>query len=55
MRTEGLNLRGVFMFAIERYCAQVLASLVASKITGRRWLGKAKSRPANSASVFLNP
>jgi len=32
-RTEGINLRGVFRFPVERYAAQILPSAAAQKTT----------------------
>ncbi len=33
-RTEGINLRGVFRFPVERYAEQILPSAAAEKTTG---------------------
>jgi hypothetical protein len=35
-RTEGINLRGVFRFPVERYADTILPSVVASRRSGKR-------------------
>jgi hypothetical protein len=43
-RTEGINLRGVFRFPVERYAEKILPSAAAQKTTARSFMKTSKTR-----------